>query len=217
VCLFELPLNASMTLRLAQAPGPVVLADWHDADAMISSVTFDNRRVGLMAAEHLLSLGHRHVACLGYDDGHPLLGCQKDRWMGLEAELRAAGASASLVRGEDDNAIVAAFGERLRGPQAPTAAVLLFPSIAPSLVGWLDRLGLRVPEQVSIIGFGRHRHYLDRGFTEIQMDEASMAEEVLHAFLDENLRTHPRHILVGARLIDRGSTAPPPGTPESPR
>jgi DNA-binding LacI/PurR family transcriptional regulator len=130
-------------------------------DPDVPCVRADHEIGGYVAARHLLTLGHRRIA-FAYDgqlkysyDEHP-------RWLGhcraLDEARRASRdeLSSVVIDGEtlaawrEDPARAAAF---LRRPDAPTGIATWNDSIAIMLLGVLHRTGLRVPGDVSVVGF----------------------------------------------------------------
>jgi LacI family transcriptional regulator/LacI family repressor for deo operon, udp, cdd, tsx, nupC, and nupG len=134
---------------------PVVLVDArHRA---LPSVAIDDARGGELAAEHLLAKGHRRIGFIG-DAPSPLgFSSSIDRSRGLRRRLARAGVPAG--------ATVEALGPHGRVEAEALALELLQCSEAPSAIfaasdlqamGVLQaarRLGLRVPEDLAVIGF----------------------------------------------------------------
>jgi DNA-binding LacI/PurR family transcriptional regulator len=119
-----------------------------------TSVLVDDRRGGRLAVEHLLRLEHREIGFLGYGE-NPFSRLRHD---GFEEALRLAGlaprpewTAADQVPG-DERAVDAA--EQILGrPDRPTALFCASDRLAARAFQAAGRLGLRVPEDVSIVGF----------------------------------------------------------------
>ena len=153
------PLDAgSRQLRSLPAKGvPVVLVDNRIADDSLCSVGVDDVMGGRLAAGHLVEQGHERIAVIG---GRPVLPQVRDRIEGARAAVHAAGlrGSALTVLGTDglDVAEGRAAGQRLAGlPKAtrPTAAFCLNDLIALGLLQEMTRFGVRVPGDLSIVGY----------------------------------------------------------------
>ncbi len=119
------------------------------------SVGVDDEAGGALAVTHLLELGHRRVGFVG----GPLAIVQvRDRRTGAERALAAAGAG-DLVFLETDALTVAEgrrAGERLLGLPAarrPTAVACANDLIALGLLQHLTQAGMRVPADLSIVGY----------------------------------------------------------------
>jgi DNA-binding LacI/PurR family transcriptional regulator len=118
----------------------------------------DHEHGGFLATNHLLELGHERVAFSL--QGVLNLTAQR-RWLGHRRaidEARRRGQRvvdsvievAETVRWESDPASVCAF---LQGPDAPTGIVMWNDYEAAKLLGTLTKAGIRVPDDVSLIGY----------------------------------------------------------------
>jgi DNA-binding LacI/PurR family transcriptional regulator len=133
---------------------PVVLVDRGAASASRCSVAVDDVLGGRLAAEHLLSRGHRHIAFVG---GPLSIRQVADRHRGTTDALAGSGAALTLVRtphlsigaGRAAAADLAALpdGER------PTAVVCANDLLALGVLQGVIGLGLRVPEDLAIVGY----------------------------------------------------------------
>ncbi|WP_028934985.1 LacI family DNA-binding transcriptional regulator [Pseudonocardia spinosispora] len=202
-------------LRLLPRRGtPVVLVD-RGAGADFCSVTVDDRLGGELAATHLLDSGHRRIAFIG---GPPALGQVADRAAGARAALLRAGHDPDGLVVLDTEALTVAqgrrAGERLVGLPAsrrPTAAFCANDLVALGLLQQMVRLGLRVPDDLAIVGYddiefaqaaavpltsvSQPRHLLGRTAAELLMAEAG----------DELDHQH-REVVFAPELIVRAST-----------
>ncbi|WP_425826292.1 LacI family DNA-binding transcriptional regulator [Streptomyces fractus] len=135
---------------------PLVLLDPESLpDDSVVSVGATNFSGGHAAAAHLLSLGHRRIAYLG---GPERAGSNQARLHGFRSAMEAAGARvpAELVRhaGTFHAAEGLAHGERLLGESpAPTAVFAASDELAAGLIEAARRRGLRVPDDLSVVGF----------------------------------------------------------------
>jgi LacI family transcriptional regulator len=131
---------------------PVILT-WSLHDR-IDSIGFDNERAGRLAAEHLLSLGHRRI---GVVSGHLM---HNDR-----AEARLVGVRAALAKAKLDlpTAYVSEHDFGLAGGRAGISALLALAAPPTAVIGGNDLLaigamlelqvrGRRVPEDMSVVG-----------------------------------------------------------------
>ena len=129
-------------------------------DPKLPSVYADHEIGGHLAAQHLLYLGHRRIA-FAFDNQMRYPYRQHPRWTGHQQaleELRSAGERVTdtvidaemLASWREDAALAAAY---FRRPDAPTGITVWNDSAAIILLGILHRAGLRVPEDISVIGF----------------------------------------------------------------
>ncbi len=129
-------------------------------DPTLPCVFADHEIGGYLAAQHLLELGHRRLA-FAFDTQMRYPYRQHPRWIGhLQAmeEIRALGEPVSdtvinaetLAAWRADASLAAAYFQR---PDAPTGITVWNDGAAIILLGILHRAGLRVPRDVSVIGF----------------------------------------------------------------
>src|SRR5205823_6304647 len=100
----------------------------------------------------------------------------------------------------------------LQEDQLPTAIFAANDRSAYGVLGTLSRAGVRIPEDVSVVGYDDSRmarlSFID--LTTIRQDTKHLAELAVEAAaqrLDEG-RTTPREIVLKPTLITRGSTGP---------
>jgi len=152
----SVPVPEPLLERLRQVRCPVVFVDWFEAG--VPAVGVDDVAGGALATEHLLGLGHERIAFLG-DVEIPGLGFRStpDRERGFRAALFAAGVG---VREEwivkvPHGAQPAADAARafLASPERPTAVVAASDTQAIGVLRAASELGLRVPGDLSVIGY----------------------------------------------------------------
>lgn len=136
-------------------PGtPVVAVDPHTGRSPLPTVDSDNLHGGQVATEHLISLGHRRIALL---TGREDLKSAQQRETGYRRALAGAGVPVdeSLIRRGDYDHDIAAESARelLSGPDRPTAVFAANDITAIATIETAAELGLRVPEDLSVVGF----------------------------------------------------------------
>ncbi|MEL7474554.1 MAG: LacI family DNA-binding transcriptional regulator [Planctomycetota bacterium] len=155
----------------------VVLADRFE-NPRVNYVAFDSSEDTRLAVEHLIHLGHRRIALVVHsvaDSDH------QDRRRAYEEALAEAGLGPhpelTIEIVSDVEGGASALSRLLSLPRPPTAVVFTDPL---STVGGLRRaieLGLRVPEELSIVGFddGELRKLTHPVYTAICQDSWSLA------------------------------------------
>ncbi len=136
---------------------PVVIVGASSQDWQTPSVDTDNYGAARQAAEHLLALGHRRfVGLFGAMETFN----SRDRWRGFRDALLEAGVPETDVwtfttpyADEVDEANREAIRTALRLPNGPTAIFAAGYYLALSMLQSLRQAGVRVPEDVSLIGF----------------------------------------------------------------
>ncbi|WJH25359.1 LacI family DNA-binding transcriptional regulator [Pseudarthrobacter defluvii] len=209
-------LDAKQIQRVKSLGIPVVLIDpVGQPGPDLTTVGAANWEGGYSATEHLLQLGHKRIAMIG---GREDLQCSSAREDGYVSALRRAGIAldpALIVPGDFSmEAGEAAARKLLELPDRPTAIFTGNDGQALGAYRAARAAGLRIPEDLSIIGFDDipAAEWVEPGLTTIRQPVVQMAETAMRALLrhldgDEEL---PQRIELGTELVVRGSTAPPP-------
>lgn len=205
---------------------PVVVAGGRADAPGASSVANDDRTGGRLATEHLLALGHRHVGHLSTTDSRAGI----ERRAGFDDAMAAAAVRADQARPEASDAGLSGVTVALTGPMteatgAAAAARLLsdhpevtavFAANDMMAIGALSVLaehGLRVPEDISIVGYDDTPIAAARFIDLTSVDDRSVdigraaGAALLARIADHDLE--PTDSLVQPRLVVRGSTAAP--------
>lgn len=149
---------------------PFVTLDYGFDEPDIASIGIDDTKGARTAARHLVELGHKRFAVLALpfdDDGpRPVEPAQHAAATYSGTALRLAGYFDILTEAGIDTSGVPIFAtandrESTRagleyifsGGRAPTAILAMSDRIALLALDWLREKGLRVPQDVSIIGF----------------------------------------------------------------
>ncbi len=137
-----------------QYGAPVVAVDPHTGPTDMPTIDSDNLHGARLATEHLLGLGHRRIAMLS---GRPDLQSAQLRERGYREALAAAGVPVDerLIQvGEYDPEVsVKPARELLGSPHRPTAVFAANDLSAIATIEVARELGLRVPQDLSIVGF----------------------------------------------------------------
>jgi len=203
---------------LAQRGTPVVVVD-RGAGPDCCSVTVDDLLGGDLAVTHLLETGHRRIAFVG---GPRTIGQVADRITGAE-RAAARTPDAELVVVETSALNVAEgrrAGERIAGMPAsrrPSAAFCANDLLALGLLQQMVRLGLRVPDDLAIVGYddiefaeaaavpltsvSQPRQLLGRTAAELLLEEARGPEGHEH-----------QQVMFAPELVVRASTRLRPGS-----
>ncbi len=221
-------------LRRAEEQGvPVVLLDRHSPVLAVDSVLIDNIAAAKSAVAHLLGEGHRRVGVLASVDpverpefedvdGELVVhGAQRpsvDRIRGYLSAMHAGGVrvttdlicSAALgdVADADHRA-----GELLSRTPRPTAIFATDNVTTQGLYTAIRRLGLRIPDDVSLVGFDDldWTTLVEPALTVVAQSPIDMGRKAAQRLFarikgDESA---PQQYLMRTHLVVRGSTAPP--------
>ncbi|GIF84797.1 LacI family DNA-binding transcriptional regulator [Catellatospora bangladeshensis] len=168
----------------------------------------------LRATEHLIGLGHRRI---GFIAGPPQLMCSRARLDGYRTALETAGLSFDddlVFQGDFYHESGFTGGSRLlQLPEPPTAIFASSDQMALGVYEAVRRAGLRVPDDVSVVGFDDlpEVRWSSPPLTTIRQPLAEMgmvaARTVLRLAQREKIES-PR-IELATELVVRDSTAPP--------
>jgi DNA-binding LacI/PurR family transcriptional regulator len=164
------------------------------------------------AAEHLLALGHRTVHHIGGTEGWS---ATARRIAGWRDALSDAGVEAPpVVHGDwtPRSGYEAAVNLLRRG--GVTAIFTANDHMAIGAIRAVEKAGLRVPADVSIVGFddAPEAEFLSTALTTVRQDFAEVTRLAVHRLVRtiEGRPPAERHQLVPARLVVRESAASPP-------
>lgn len=181
-----------------------------DEGGEFPSVRVDHVAAAIQATNHLIALGHRRIAHITGNAGAPMAAHRREGFLLAMAAAGFKSAGEKCVPGEfTPDAGHAAMEILLARPELPTAVFAANDEIA---VGAIFSAGLRVPGDISVIGYDDQRlgriynpplstvyiPTIDLGYQAmVKLRRILANEEYEHDFL---LPTH---------VIQRGSTAPP--------
>jgi len=139
---------------LVEAGYPCVMYNRRLRSGRGNYIVLDNASASHDLTRHLLDLGHRHI---GFITGLRDLSTASERLRGYRAALRAAGLPADprLMRPGAFKAEMAqrAAQELLKLPRRPTAIMAGNDLMALGVMQAAGDLGLRVPEDLAVVGF----------------------------------------------------------------
>ncbi|NNH22175.1 LacI family DNA-binding transcriptional regulator [Pseudokineococcus marinus] len=198
---------------------PLVLLGEHAVGVEADRVSIDGVAVGTEGTEHLVATGRRCVAALGLKP--TLHDTASQRLRGYRAALAAAGLPCGdelLLRVEDwtreDGEAAADRLVALRRDGVPVDGVLAMNDVlAMGLLRGLRRHGVRVPEDVAVVGIDDvpESAYCTPTLTTVALDRAAVAEAALRLLVERlaDPDLPPREVVAPHRLVVRESSAPP--------
>lgn len=222
---------ATMSLREHQPHAamhsvPSLLANSFDPDNALRSIIPDEVSGGRTAAQILLDAGHQRIAHLA--GGRELVATAR-RTQGLDAAIAAAGLPAiiSVETGWEINdgfaaavALLSDDGGKSPKRERPTGVVCANDRVALGVMLACGQLGLRVPEDLSIVGYDDDEPLARTtvpGLTTVALPHRAMGEKAVELLLaDLETGTSPGAgnniggtILVPCPAVLRGSVAAP--------
>lgn len=212
-------LDESQRALLTSRSIPFVVMDpAGDPGADVPSIGATNWQGGLAATRHLVELGHRRIGAI---TGPSRMMCSRARIDGYRAALETAGlpVDQDLVRpGDFHHETGYRQGlELLRRPDRPTAVFAGNDLQALGLYEAARELGLRIPEDLSVVGFDDLpiARWVGPPLTTVRQPLTEMAEAAAKLVLDlarEEGAPAATRVELATSLVVRSSTAAPSGT-----
>jgi LacI family transcriptional regulator len=202
------------TMLMPTTSIPVVAIDPHSGPGGPSTIDSDNVGGARAATRHLIELGHRRIA---HVRGRSDLASAQRREAGYRESLEEAGIpfDPDLVRDGGYQAALTAEAARelLTREDRPTAIFAANDMSALGVVRVALELGLRVPEDLSVVGFDDIPEAASSTppLTTVAQPLHDLGAQALHMLI-ELLDGHevPGHVQLPAELVVRASTGPVP-------
>ena len=183
-------------------------------DARIASVSAAHTSGADQAMRHLLALGHRRIAAITGPRGWV---ATEDRRRGYHAALAAAGILPDPALELDSDFEIGGGRKQARVlldlANPPTAIFAFNDNLAIGAIQAARARGLRVPEDLSVVGFDdvEHATIVTPALTTVRQPLAEMGRTAVSLLMRllERQRFETLHVELGTRLVVRESTAPP--------
>ncbi len=202
--------------KIVQRGTPLVLIDVNDPSLEgFSRVIVDDVEGGRVATEHLLELGHQRIGYISdsFADRNYFTS-SRHRYEGYRLALEDAGLPVREeycrfgLHGRDEARLLAS--ELLQMEERPTAIFATSDTQAFGVLEAAQSIGLRVPEDLSVIGYDDIEIAQHLGLTTIRQ---LLFESGIHGvqLLLESIENHqamPRTIVLSTELVVRKTTAP---------
>lgn len=201
--------------RLTALNRPVVSIVGAGGDT--SLIEIDDVHAARRATEHLIELGHRRIVFLGGGGPRHWATVDRRRLDGYRESMRAAGLADESAHVQCEVSLPAGYAaavDLLGGTgRRPTAIVGTCDEVAIGAIIAARRLGIRVPDQLSVVGIDDHEYAEMFSLTTLQQlprEQGADAVELLLAHIDDPDR--PRTVVRrNTRLVMRSSTSAPAG------
>lgn len=219
--------DGSLLVDLAIRRGLPFVAVDHPADAGFDVVRVDDRLGAFLAARHLVDLGHRRFGILALE-------FEPDGRTGFTDEARLAGARFEVVRNRlagyldglaavggvrppiyetlnDEVTVAAGVAALLDRDPGITALLCMSDVTAMAAVRTLQARGLRVPEDVSVVGFDdvEEAAHLDPPLTTVHQPIEEKGDVAVRMILESEVTSDgKRAVTLPLDLVVRASTGP---------
>jgi LacI family transcriptional regulator len=207
--------NADPIKLIQQQNIEVVVLDRDLPDAIVDVVRGDSLGGAYQLTQHLIELGHKHIAIL---TGPKNISTAEERVAGFRQAVKEAGLDHNL-----ENVYWGTFHKTtgsnlaeiaLTSTPRPTALVTANNFIATGTLQTLSKLGLRVPDDISLVTFDDFPAAINPAqFLTVAIQPAyEMGYQAANLLLDRLLNDEPREqqkIILPTEISIRQSTAAP--------
>ena len=194
---------------------PTVSVAGHRKLEGVTNVVLNHEHAALIALQHLQQLGHKRIAFL---KGNPISSDAEDRWSAICKMTRELGITMDpdlILKIEIDDPtpqLGYPYGKELLARKKPFTALFAYNDI--SAIGAMrafQEAGIRIPEDVSVVGFDdiREAAHNTPTLTTVHQPLRKMGEiaaQTLLERLDNPADDYPREISVEPVLVIRQST-----------
>lgn len=206
-------LDETISTILEEWTVPIVLVDGYSDSERYDMVVSDNFGASYQAVGYLMNKGHRHIAMIGGEpDCYPSL---RDRRNGYVRALKDAGwnnlyyANFNITKSQGESEIM----DLLKNNPQITALFAINDNVAVGAIQTAQKMGLRVPEDISVIGYDDTvlATTVSPTLTTMHVDTIAMGQGAAHLV---SLRMHRPDakrltLVVHPKLIERDSVSLP--------
>lgn len=199
---------------------PTVAVAGHKKLKGVTNIVLDHHQAALLALSHLKELGHERVAFM---KGNLLSSDAKDRWEAIGSVAAQLGMNIDpeltvQIDTDDPTPMLGyPFTKQLLARRKPFTALFAYNDIsAIGAIRALQEQGLRVPQDVSVLGFddipGAAFH--SPSLTTVRQPLNRMGEVAAQSLLDriDGKKDYPAEIAIEPELAVRESTSQAPGS-----
>lgn len=193
----------------------VFLCEWVEGEAF-PVISSDNTEGARLAIRHLHALGHRKIAHVTGPDGNVLTTARREGMVAERARLELPARPEWIIRGDFSLESGHEAAKRILSMQdRPTAVFCSADMVAFGLIAGLIAGGLRVPEDISVVGFDdieMSGSYVP-SLTTIRQDRHRLGRRAAEVLLDRLASSNHQcevETPVPVELVVRASTGPAP-------
>ncbi|MGH9699652.1 MAG: LacI family DNA-binding transcriptional regulator [Candidatus Acidiferrales bacterium] len=202
---------------LTEVPSlPTVAIAGHRDIKRVTNIVLDHHKAAELALQHLVSLGHEDIAFM---KGSAASSDSDDRWNAIcqvaaKMGIRMRPDLIVQLKGEDPTPKLGyPFAKELIARRVPFTALFAYNDIsAIGSINALQEAGLRVPGDVSVVGFDdiQSAAYINPPLTTVRQPLQKMGEIAARTLLDqiEERAEYVRQIAIEPEFVIRESTAP---------
>jgi len=177
-------------------------------------MTMDDEHSAELATSHLIELGHTRIGLIAGPEDYSLSGWRIDGWL---RAMQAAGLETDglCARGDFGFESGAAAARKLLAlDDRPTAIIASSDQMAMAALEVANDMGLKVPDDLSLVSFDNTPivRFTRPPLTAVDQPVAETISRAVELLIKASKGSLPSDaIIVQGRLVERASTAPPPG------
>ena len=198
---------------------PTIAIAGHKKVRGVTNIVLDHQRAAVLALNHLKDLSHQQIAFM---KGSPVSSDSKDRWDAICDVARQLGVKMDpeltvQIDTDDPTPMLGyPFTKQLLSRRKPFTALFAYNDIsAIGAIRALQEQGLRVPQDISVIGFDDipGAAFYTPSLTTVRQPLNRMGEVAAQTLLEriEGQKDYPSEIAIEPELAVRESTAKAPG------
>ncbi|TYC79775.1 LacI family transcriptional regulator [Stappia sp. BW2] len=198
--------------------GKIVFACEWVQDGALPSVRSDNLHGAQLAVRHLYDLGHRKIAHITGPQENVLTHARREGMMAERTRLELPAREEWIIRGDFSLESGRMAGQRILAMNdRPTAVFCASDQVAFGLISTLTANGLRVPEDISVVGFDdiELSEFYVPALTTIRQDRRALGARAVSLLLEcleastasQAIAAEP--VIVDVELVVRASAAAP--------
>lgn len=207
-------IDPGVFLALQEHKVPFVLIDNPVEGVKAAFVGTENTRAGALATEHLLALGHRRIVCVkGYENSWPTR-YRHEGYVNAHVKADVPLDPRLVIKGGfsfEDGQI--AVEKLIQSGLAFTAIVVAADAVAIGAIHALARHGLKVPQDVSVVGCGNidMAAMFMPALTTVDQKPQEVGREAMQLLVRqiEQRKLSGKTITIEPVLVERASTCPP--------
>jgi DNA-binding LacI/PurR family transcriptional regulator len=213
VAIMTSELDRHLLEELAKRRVPIVFLDVGKVRPRISNISVDYDKGIREAVQHVISLGHRRI---GFISGPLTLKSARTRrsaFLSCFREFGIADAHRTVIEGNHRiDGGQNSTRQMLSQPKPPTAVLTSNDLTAIGTLYAITSSGLRVPEDISVIGFDdiEMSQFTHPPLTTVRLSRQELGKRAFDALYQavEDLEADGQEIKVSTELLLRGSTGP---------
>ncbi len=199
-------MEETYTKTICEQGIPTIFLDFYDRHFLVDSVIGDNIYSSYAITNYLIEHGHIDIGYVGNIHSNRSI---LDRYLGYSKALLENGLDIKkefIIADRDNNG---AFYEFNLPNKLPTAFVCNSDKTAYYFIRYLNKIGINVPEDVSIVGFDNdiHAKICNPPITTVQIDINKMAKKCVSNIIKKikNTGTKVDNSIIAGNIVERQS------------